>query len=190
MMAKIVLISTSPRKKGNTMLAMGEMAAAIQENGGEAEVYSFAGKSFGSCKACYACKKTGKCAIDDGVNEMAEVLKQADGMIIGAPVYFGTARGDCMNFLQRLGMINFANDRFLGGKVGGPITVARRGGHTATLSEMLMFFFINGMIVPGANYWNMGFGKVPGEVAEDTEGMENFKLFAANVLKIANQMAK
>ena len=189
-MTKIICISTSPRKKGNTMLAMEEMAKTIQENGGESEIYSLAGKTIASCRACNACNKTGKCAIDDGVNEMAEIIKNADGMIIGAPVYFGTARGDCMNFLQRLGMINLSNQRFLDGKVCGPIAVARRGGHTATLSEMLMFFFINGMIVPGAKYWNMGFGRLPGEVAEDIEGVENFKSFAANVLKVAKQMKK
>ncbi|MEG0873933.1 MAG: flavodoxin family protein [Clostridiales bacterium] len=189
-MAKIVLVSTSPRTKGNTAFVLNEMANVIREVGSEVEVFSLAGRNINACKACNSCKSTGKCAFDDGMNEMMEVLKNADGMIIGAPVYFGTARGDCMNFLQRLGMLNFANDRFLDGKIGGPVAVARRGGQTATIQEMLMFFFINGMTVPGSKYWNMGFGGAPGEVAKDEEGMDTFRLFAANVAELADKVKK
>ncbi len=187
-MTKILLISTSPRKAGNTMTVMAEMAKVIEEKGEEAEIISFANRQIAACKACYSCKKTGKCIIDDDVNGMIEKVKAADGLIIGAPVYFGTARGDAMNFLQRLGMVSYGGDRFLKGMVGGPVVVARRGGHTATIQEMLMFFFINGMVVPGADYWNIGFGKAPGEVENDSEGMDNFRVFAGNVVDVARKL--
>lgn len=184
-MTKIVLLSTSPRSKGNTAYVINEMANTIREFNVEADVFSFAGKDIRSCRGCNGCKETGKCVIDDGLNEMVELLKQADGLIVGAPVYFGTARGDCMNFLQRLGKLNFVNNRFLTNKVGGPVAVGRRGGHTSTIQEMLMFFFINGMTVPGSSYWNMGFGLNPGDVANDEEGINTLKLFAANVAELA-----
>ena len=187
-MSKIVLISTSPRGRGNTVCVLNEMAETIRENGSEATVLSFAGKTVNGCRACGGCKGTGVCRLGDDFNDLLAEVKAADGMIIGAPVYFGTARGDCMNFLQRLGMVSLSNGRFLRDKVGGPVAVGRRGGHTATLSEMLMFFFINGMIVPGADYWNMGFGREPGQVLEDEEGMANFRLFAANVCRLAAKM--
>ncbi len=189
-MAKFVLISGSPRSKGNTAFVLNEMSNIMKEMGSETQIFSLAGKNISACKACNACKSTGKCAINDGMNEMAEVIKEADGLVVGAPVYFGTARGDMMNFLQRLGMLNFANNRFLDGKVGGPVVVARRGGHTATIQEMLMFFFISGMVVPGANYWNIGFGAEPGSVIQDEEGMANFRLFAANLAALADKIKK
>ncbi|MDO4542129.1 MAG: flavodoxin family protein [Bacillota bacterium] len=189
-MSKFVLISGSPRSKGNTAFVLNEMANIIREMGDEVQIFSLVGKNINSCKACNACKSTGKCSIDDGMNEIAAVIKEAEGLVVGAPVYFGTARGDMMNFLQRLGMLNLANQRFLDGKVGGPVAVARRGGHTATIQEMLMFFFINGMVVPGAKYWNMGFGGGAGEVAQDEEGMENFRLFAAKLSQLAAKLKK
>lgn len=187
-MTKIALISTSPRKEGNTVLVMREIEQTITAEGGEVEQISFAGKKVGGCIACGGCAQKGKCAIDDDFNAMLFAVRDCDGMIIGAPVYFGTARGDCMNFLQRLGMVANSNGRFMNGKVGGPLAVARRGGHTASIQEMLMFFFICGMIVPGANYWNMGLGREPGAVLSDEEGMENFRVFGANVYKLADKL--
>lgn len=187
-MAKILLISTSPKKDGNTVQLLSAAAGVIEERGGETELYSFAKRQFGACRACNACAKIGRCAIDDDGNGVIEKVKAADGMIIGAPVYFGTARGDAMNFLQRLGMVNLTNGRFLDHKVGGPVAVARRGGQTATIQEMLMFFFINGMVVPGANYWNMVFGRLPGEAMADEEGVTTVKVFAANVHDLAEKL--
>ncbi len=100
--------------------------------------------------ACGKCSEIYECALNDGVNEIIEKIKGSGGFIVGSPVYFGTARGDLMSALQRIGMVSRSSGNFLSWEVGGPIAVARRGGHTATLQEMLMFFFINDMIVPGS----------------------------------------
>jgi multimeric flavodoxin WrbA len=100
---------------------------------------------------------------------------------VGTPVYFGTARGDLTSALQRIGMVSMANGGWLSRKVGGPIAVARRGGHTATIQELLMFYLINDMVVPGSYYWNMLFGKLPGEVMNDDEGLVTARRFAENV---------
>jgi len=187
-MNKVLLICASPRKNGNTSQVIEECANVIEENGLETETISLRGKVIESCRACIKCAEIGRCSIDDGLNEIIEKIRESEGFIVGSPVYFGTARGDLMSALQRIGMVSRANDQFLSWKVGGPIAVARRGGHTATIQEMLMFYFINEMIVPGSTYWNMVFGWQPGEVWDDDEGMDTIRRFAANVAKLIKKL--
>ena len=187
-MGKVLLISGSPKADGNTAQLMKECARVIEETGLQAEVVSFAGMKIDSCTGCGACGKTGECISEDGLNEIIQSLRQSQGFIVGAPVYFGTARGDVMSALQRIGNISRRTDNFLTGKVGGPVAVARRGGHTLTLQEMLMFFLINDMIVPGSKYWNMVFGRMPGEVWKDEEGIENIRHFAANIANLVKKL--
>lgn len=188
-MKKVLLLCGSPRPNGNTALALEECAKVIRDRGLDAEIFSLAGKKVESCTACYRCKEEGFCVLEDGLDELIDKVRDADGFIVGSPVYFGTARGDVMAALQRIGMVSMATDNFLAWKVGGPIAIARRGGHTATIQEMLMFFFINGMIVPGSTYWNMAFGKQPGEVLNDDEGMRTIRLFAENVAELIKKIS-
>jgi multimeric flavodoxin WrbA len=180
-MKKVLLLSASPKKEGNTAQLLKDCARVIEEGGVEAEVISLAGKSVSACIACGKCEGRGSCSIDDIVNTLIEKVKEARGFIVASPVYFGTARGDLMCALQRIGMVSKSNGGFLSRKVGGPIAVARRGGHTASIQEMLMFYLINDMVVPGSDYWNMVFGRTPGEVWEDSEGVETLQRFAGNV---------
>ena len=187
-MPKTILISGSPKSDGNTAQLMNDCAKIIQEQGVEAEVISFAGMSIHSCNACGKCSETGKCDIEDGLNEIIEKIRGAKGLIVASPVYFGTARGDVMSALQRIGYISMRSDHFLSGMVGGPVAVARRGGQTSTLQEMLMFFLINDMIVPGSTYWNMVFGRLPGEVWKDQEGIDTIRHFAANVANLVQKL--
>ena len=180
-MADVVLISGSPRANGNTEYLLNVCKEAIESAGLTAKVLTLRGKPIQSCIACGQCGKLGKCALNDGLNEMLPEIREADGFIVGAPVYFGTARGDVMNLLERVGMVSRANGGWMSGKVGGPVVVARRGGQTATLQEMLMMYFICGMTVPGSTYWNIAFGQAPGTVAEDEEGVATMRTFAENV---------
>lgn len=188
MSKKVLLLCGSPRPEGNTAQVVEECAKVIRERGLDAEVYSLAGKSVGSCTACYRCKDEGVCVLDDCLNEIIDRLRESDGFIVASPVYFGTARGDVMAALQRIGMVSMATDNFLSWKVGGPVAIARRGGHTAAIQEMLMFFFINEMIVPGSNYWNMVFGRDPGQVWNDVEGMSTIRIFAENVAELIKKI--
>ena len=187
-MPKTLLISGSPKPDGNTAQLMNECAKVIRENGVEAEVVSFAGMSIESCTACGKCSETGRCDIQDGLNEIIDKIRDAQGLIVGAPVYFGTARGDVMAALQRIGYVSRKSNQFLTGKVGGAVAVARRGGQTFTLQEMLMFFLINDMIVPGSTYWNMVFGRLPGEVWKDQEGVDTVRHFAGNVADLVKRL--
>jgi multimeric flavodoxin WrbA len=186
--AKVLLISGSPKAEGNTAQLIRECAEVIQGQGVETEIVSFSEMTIQSCTACGKCSETGECSLDDGLNDVIRKLRQSQGFIVGAPVYFGTARGDVMSALQRIGYVSKTTDRFLSGKVGGAIAVARRGGQTFTLQEMLMFFLINDMIVPGSTYWNMVFGRLPGEVWKDTEGIETIRHFAANVANLVKKL--
>ncbi|MEW6554891.1 MAG: flavodoxin family protein [Actinomycetota bacterium] len=188
-MGKVLLVSASPRKKGNTAQLVEECARVIAENGTETEVVSLAGMEIRSCLACGKCAELGECVQDDGLNSILARVKEADGFVVGTPVYFGTARGDLMSALQRIGMVSKSTDNFLSRKVGGPIAVARRGGHTATIQELLMFYLINDMIVPGSYYWNMVFGRDAGEVWDDEEGILVVRRFAENVAWLVNTIA-
>jgi len=187
---RVVLLCGSPRPKGNTRQVLEEAARVIREKGVGAVIYSLAGKKILGCTACYRCKKEKRCILKDDLDPLIELLKdkRTRGFIVGAPVYFGSARGDVMNALQRIGMVNRENDSFLSGMVGGPIAVARRGAHTATLQEMMMFFLISDMIVPGSTYWNMVIGRNPGEVWKDEEGMDTIRRFAGNVAELVKKL--
>ena len=187
-MPKVVLISGSPKAEGNTAQLMQECARVIQEQGVETEIVSFADMKIESCTACGKCSELGRCSLEDGLNEIIDKIRKAQGLIVGSPVYFGTARGDMMAALQRIGYVSRKGSDYLAGKVGGAITVARRGGQTFTLQEMLMFFFINDMIVPGSTYWNMVFGRLPGEIWQDKEGIETIRHFADNVAKLVKKL--
>jgi len=185
---KVLLISGSPKPNGNTVQIMQECMKVIEERGVETELISFAGRKIESCIACGKCSKLGHCGLDDGLNEIIDKIRAAEGLIVGTPVYFGTARGDVMCALQRIGYVSRNTDLFLTGKVGGPIAVARRGGQTLTLQEMQMFFLINDMVVPGSSYWNMVFGRTPGEALNDAEGMQTVRHFAANVAELVKKL--
>ncbi|MDD1774172.1 MAG: flavodoxin family protein [Methanobacterium sp.] len=187
-MKKVVLLCGSPRPSGNTYQVLEECAGVIEDQGLDVEIIPLVGKKIESCIACGRCGDLGECGLKDDLNQMITKIKDSEGFIVGSPVYFGTARGDVMSALQRIGMVSRTNGNFLSWKVGGPIAVARRGGQTATLQEMLMFFFINDMIVPGSTYWNMVFGWAPGEAKDDEEGMETIRRFGYNVATLIKKI--
>jgi len=185
---KVLLISGSPKPNGNTALLIKECAKVIEEHGVSTEVVSFAGMKIEACIACRKCAKTGKCGLDDGLNEIIDKIRAADGLIVGSPVYFAGARGDVMCALQRIGYVSRNSDQYLAGKVGGPIAVARRAGQISTLQQMLLFFLSSDMIVPGSSYWNMVFGREPGEALNDAEGVATIRHFGANVAELVKKL--
>jgi multimeric flavodoxin WrbA len=185
---KVILLSGSPKAEGNTYQVLHESLKVIESHGVEAELISLAGKKIQSCIACDKCIELKKCVLNDGLNEIIEKIRNAQGFIIGSPVYYGTARGDMMSALQRIGKVSGSTDRFLSWKVGGPIAVARRGGHTASVQEMLMFYLMNDMIIPGSTYWNIVFGRQPGEVWQDEEGIRTIRRFSENVATLIKKI--
>ena len=186
-MAKVILLSGSPRKDSNTIDVLKVCAEAIEAEGVETEIVSLRGMKIQSCIACGKCAEKGNCILPDGLDEIIEKIRGAEGFIPAAPVYFGTARGDIMSALQRIGKVSRGTDKFLDYMIGGPIAVARRGGQTLTLQEMTMFFPINNMVIVGSTYWNMVFAGAEGTALDDTEGIETIKLFGKNVAKFINK---
>lgn len=183
-MAKVILLSSSPRKNSNTVDVLDICAKEIENNGVESEILSLRGMKIQSCVACNKCVEKGNCVLNDGLDEIIDKIRNAEGFIPAAPVYFGTARGDIMSALQRIGKVSRGTDKFLSWMVGGPIAIARRGGQSITLQEMTMFFPINEMIIVGSNYWNMIFAGPEGTALNDEEGINTIKLFGENVAKL------
>ena len=187
-MSKVILLNASPRANSNTGIVLEQCAREIEKEGVEAEIISLRGMKILSCIACGKCGEKGNCVLPDGLDEIIEKIRQADGFIPAAPVYFGTARGDIMAALQRIGKVSRGGDKFLDWMVGGPVAVARRGGVTLTLQEMSMFFTINNMILAGSTYWNMVIAGAEGTAMEDEEGIETIRLFGRNVARIIKKV--
>lgn len=185
---KVVLLCGSPRQEGNTRQVLDECASVIRGAGVEAEVIPLGSMQVQSCIACGQCRENGICPLNDGLDEVIEQVRGAEGLIVGAPVYFGTPRADMMAALQRIGMISRANGDFLSWKVGGPVAVARRSGQISSLQGMLMFFLSNDMIVPGSTSSNIVFGGNPGDVWKDEEGIVGIRRFAENVAELVKRI--
>ena len=183
---KVLLINGSPKAKGNTALALQEMAAVFAQEGIETEIIHVGNQDIRGCIACGSCGKTGKCVFDDAVNAVAAKFEEADGIVIGSPVYYAGANATLMAFLQRL----FYSTRFdKTMKVGASVVVARRGGCSATYDEMNKFFGISGMPIASSQYWNSIHGGAPGQAADDAEGLQTMRTLARNMAFLMKAIA-
>ncbi len=178
---KVVGIVGSPRKGGNTERLVAEALRVVEADGLETELIRLAGKTIQGCDACQRCRAEKRCVVEDDFGPIFDKMVEADGIVVGSPVYFSAPTPNVLALLQRAGYVGGAVGRPFERKVGGPITVARRAGQNFALAQMLFFFLHQGMIVPGSTYWNMAFGRGPGEVEADAEGLRTIRNFAANV---------
>jgi multimeric flavodoxin WrbA len=188
---KVLGISGSPRSGGNTeqliQLGLRELAA----EGIETEFVSLADRTILPCTACGGCDDVDppRCTLNDADFEgMIERFMRADGILVGSPVYFGSATPQIMSVLDRVGYVSVKNGRFLRRKVGAAIAVARRAGQNFTFAQLNYFFLINEMIVPGSTYWNIAFGRAIGEVAQDEEGLRTVKNLAQNMAFVLRKL--
>ena len=183
---KVLLINGSPKANGNTALALREMEAIFAQQGIETELIHVGNQAIRGCTSCLACRKTGRCAIDDLVNEVAPKLEACDGMVIGSPVYYASANGTLTSFLDRL----FYSTSFSKSmKVGASVAVARRGGCSATFDQLNKYFTISGMPVASSQYWNSVHGGAPGEAEQDAEGMQTMRTLARNMAFLMKSIA-
>ena len=185
-MMKVLMINASPHANGNTSIALGEMRAVFDEAGIETELIHIGNKEIRGCISCYRCKEQGRCVFDDIVNETAPKFEAADGLVVGTPVYFGSANATLVAFLTRL-FYSVPFDKTM--KVGAAVAVARRGGLTSTFDELNKFFTISGMAVPGSQYWNGVHGRLPGEAEEDAEGLQVMRTLAHNTAFLMRSIA-
>lgn len=175
---RVLMINGSPHKSGNTAIALSEMEKIFTENGIDTETLFIGNKDIRSCIACRKCAETGKCVFDDIVNETAAKFEAADGLVVGTPVYYGSANATLIAYLTRL-FFSTHFDKTM--KVGAAIGVARRGGLSATYDELNKFFAISGMPIATGQYWNGVHGRQIGEAAQDAEGLQQMRVLARNM---------
>ena len=175
---KVLLINGSPKAKGNTAFALEQMAEVFAAEGIETEIIHVGNQLIRGCQGCGACYKLGKCVFDDLVNETAAKLAEADGMVVGSPVYYASPNGTLISFLDRLFYSNSADLRM---KVGASVVVARRGGCTAAMDVLNKYFSISQMPIAASSYWNMIHGGKPGEAVQDAEGIRTMRNLAKNM---------
>lgn len=175
---KVLMINGSPHAKGNTSIALEEMEKVFRENGIETESIPVGNKDIRGCIGCRRCAETGRCVFDDIVNETAAKFEACDGMVVGAPVYFGSANSTIVGFLTRL-FYSTHFDKTM--KVGAAVCAARRGGLSAAFDELNKFFVISGMPVASGQYWNGIHGQMTGEAVQDAEGLQQMRTLARNM---------
>ena len=183
---KVLLINGSPKINGNTAYSLAQMAEVFADQGIETEIIQVGNKAIRGCVACGSCYQTGKCVFDDLVNEVAPKFEAADGIVLGSPVYYASANATLVAFLDRLFYSSHFDKRM---KVGACVTVARRGGCSSTFDELNKYFTITGMPVASSHYWNSVHGRVPGEAAQDAEGIATVRNLAKNMAFLIKSIA-
>ena len=183
---KVLMINGSPREEGNTAAALAEMAGTLREECIEVETVQVGREAVRGCVACGGCGTLGKCVYDDMVNELAAKFSEADGLVLGSPVYYASANATLSALLDRLFMSSKFDKTM---KVGAAVAVARRGGITATFDQLNKYFFISGMPVASGQYWNGVHGRVPGEAVQDLEGMQQMRTLARNMAFLMKSIA-
>ena len=188
---KVVGIAASLRPQSNTLYYVKTALGVLEGEGIQAELISLRGKEIKPCTGCYDCTKKGRCTIEgDDFDEILEKMRTAEGLILGSPVYLSSVVPQMMALLGRATFVAYWNNKFLTGKVGGPITVARRAGHNMAFSQLLLWFFINGLIVPGSTYWNVATAGAGGarDAEKDAEGIQTVTNFAQNMAKLMKKL--
>ena len=184
---KVLLINGSPKAKGNTAIALNEMIKVFEAEGVETKYFHIGNKSIRGCVSCLNCFKTGQCVFNDVVNEIAPIFMEADGIVVGAPVYYGSPNGTALAFLDRLFYSTFTKDKTM--KVGAGVVICRRGGASAAFDVLNKYFMMNNMAIAGSQYWNMVYGLEPGEAAQDAEGLQTMRTLARNMTFLMKSIA-
>lgn len=183
---KVLMINGSPNREGCTYTALSEVAKTLEKHGIESEIVYVGNKDIRGCIGCRKCKETGKCVFNDLVNEVAPKFAECDGLVIGSPVYFASANGTLVSFIDRL-FYSSSVDKTM--KVGAAVVSARRGGCSATFDELNKYFTISGMPIASSQYWNSVHGYTPEQVRQDEEGMQVMRTLGNNMAFLMKSIA-
>ena len=183
---KVMMVNGSPHSKGNTYIALDEMKNIFEAENIDVEYIHIGNKDIRGCIGCGHCMKSGKCVFDDIVNETANIFNEADGLVVGTPVYYGSANATTIAYLDRL-FFSTSFDKTM--KVGAAVVVSRRGGSSSTFDEMNKYFTISGMPIASSQYWNMVYGLTPGEAHQDAEGLQTMRTLARNMTFLMKSIA-
>ena len=176
---KVVLINGSPHRKGNTFIALSEVAGALEKEGVQTEIIQLGIKAVQGCIACNKCAELGHCVFQDTLyNQVREALQEADGIVVGSPVYYAGPNGALCALLDR---VFYSCSELLAYKAGASVAVWRRGGASATFDRLNKYFTILNMPVVSSQYWNSVHGMRPGEATEDAEGLQTMRMLGRNM---------
>jgi len=175
---KVILINGSPHAKGCTYTALKEVEKALNANGIDTEFMQLGTDPIPGCIACGRCLKSGKCFINDGVNELLSKVPETDGFVFGSPVHYAAASGAITSFMDRL---FYGKGHLFAGKLGAAVVSCRRGGASAAFDQLNKYFTINNMPIVSSQYWNQVHGNTPEEVKQDLEGMQTMRTLGNNM---------
>jgi multimeric flavodoxin WrbA len=181
---RAVAFNGSARKDGNTAILLDAVLKELKREGIETEMVQLSGTSLQGCIACYKCfeNKDGRCAVrKDEMNVYIEKMREADGILLGSPTYFSDVSANMKALIERCGMVARANNDMFRRKVGAGVVAVRRAGAAHVFSSLNFFFLIGQMIIPGSSYWNIAIGRQPGEVVNDSEGMQTMTNLGTNM---------
>ena len=177
-MPKVLILNGSPHPKGCTWRALEEARRTLEEEGIQTELLHVGNKPTRGCASCDACGKLGRCVFEDQVNEIAPKFREADGLIIGSPVYYGSPNGGFLALLDRLFYSTPFSKHM---KLGAAVVSCRRGGNTASFDVLNKYFTISGMPVVSSTYWNQVHGFTAADVEKDLEGLQTMRNLARNM---------
>lgn len=175
---KVLLINGSPHKEGCTYTALKEVADTLEKSGVETEFMYLGVAPVAGCIACGNCGKTGRCFVDDKVNELIDKLAEINGIVVGSPVYYASASGQVTAFLDRA---FFAGGGKFAGKLGAAVVSCRRGGASAAFDQLNKYFMMNCMPVVSSQYWNQVHGFTPEDVRKDEEGLQTMRTLGSHM---------
>ena len=187
-MAKVLLLNGSPHPNGCTATALKEMVKTFEQEGVETEVIQVGMKNVRGCIACDRCAELGRCVFDDLVNEVAAKFAEADGLIVGSPVYYGSPNGTIISLMDRLFYSTGNMPKQM--KVGAAVVSCRRGGNTASFDVLNKYFTISGMPLASSTYWNQVHGFSAEDVEKDLEGLQTMRNLARNMTFMIRAFAK
>ncbi len=174
---KVLLVNGSPKAHGCTYTALNEISEELSKHGVESEIHNV-GYDVPGCRDCRACKKTGRCSIDDQVNAIGARLGEFDAIVLGSPVYYAGPSGEICAFADRL---FFTYGKEMAGKLGASVVSCRRGGASAAFDRLNKYFTISNMPIVSSQYWNQVHGNTPDEVRQDLEGLQTMRTLAVNM---------
>ena len=186
---KVLAINGSARKDGNTAILINTVLKELNIAGIETEMIQLAGNVIEPCKACWACGGQGNCVHrNDSFREVFEKMKEADGILLGSPVYSANVSANMQALLERAAVVADMNQGLFIHKVGAAVAAVRRGGAMQAVDTMNHFFLNHEMIVVGSTYWNMGYGQMPEDVCNDEEGLANMRNLGQNMSYLLNAL--
>ncbi len=183
---KVLLLNGSPHKAGCTYVALNEMVKVFEQEGIEAELVHIGHLAARGCVACGFCAKNGRCVHNDIVNELAPKFEQADGLVVGSPVYYGGPNATLTAVLDRLFYSTHFDKAY---KIGAAVTTCRRGGNETTFDRLNKYFGISGMPIAGGQYWNGIHGRNAEEALQDEEGLQSMRTLARQMAFLIKSVA-